>query len=81
MVVEIVRPDDPEHDTTVKRADYAEAGLPEYWIANPADETITVLTLLGDTYTEHGRFRRGQQAGSVLLNGFTLRVAEVFDAN
>jgi Uma2 family endonuclease len=80
MVVEIVSPDDPERDTTVKRADYAEAGIAEYWIVNPADETITVLTLVGDAYTEHGVFRRGQQADSVLLNGFTLHVTEVFDA-
>lgn len=80
MVAEIVSPDDPERDTTVKRADYAEARIPEYWIINPADETITVLTLAGEAYTEQGVFRRGQQAASVLLNGFALSVAQVFDA-
>src|SRR5207247_6762550 len=36
---EIVSPDDPERDLRVKRADYAEAGIPEHWIVNPADET------------------------------------------
>jgi Uma2 family endonuclease len=64
----------------VKRVDYAEACIPEYWIVNPIDETITVLTLGGDAYTEHGVFRRVEQANSVLLSGFVLRVAEVFDA-
>ena len=29
LVVEIVSPDDPERDTKVKRADYAEAGIPD----------------------------------------------------
>ena len=48
LVVEIVSPDDPERETKVKRADYAEAGIPEYWIVNPDDETITVLQLEGD---------------------------------
>jgi Uma2 family endonuclease len=80
LVVEVVSPDDPERDTHVKRADYAEARIPEYWIVNPIDETVTVLTLGGDVYTEHGIFRRGEQASSVLLSGFVLSVAEVFDA-
>src|SRR5262249_32385253 len=40
LVVEIVSPDNPERDTHDKREDYAEAGIPEYWIVNPEDETI-----------------------------------------
>jgi len=80
LVVEIVSPDDPERDLIVKRGEYAEAGIPEYWIVNPMDETMTVLTLAGDTYREHGVFRRGDQARSILLDGFEVSVAEVFDA-
>jgi Uma2 family endonuclease len=81
LVVEIVSPDDPERDIVVKRGDYAEAGIPEYWIVNPLDETITVLTLVGTAYSEHGVFRRGEMAHSVLLAGFAVSVAEVFDAD
>lgn len=81
LVVEIVSPDDPERDTKIKRADYAEAQIPEYWIVNPLDETIIVLTLDGDTYGEHGVFHRGQSAVSALLGGFAVRVDEVFDAS
>ena len=80
LVIEIVSPDDPERDTKIKRADYAEAGIPEYWIANPADETIVVLKLDGDAYTEHGTFHRGESAASALLAGFTVRVDQVFNA-
>ena len=80
LVMEIVSPDDPERDVHIKRRDYAEARIPEYWIVSPIDETITVLTLTGDAYTEHGVFRRGQPANSVCLNGFVVSVAEVFDA-
>ena len=81
MVVEIVSPDDPERDTKVKRADYAEAGIPEYWIVNPEDESITVLTLGDDGYREHGVFRRGSAASSVLLQGFAVDVDAVLDAS
>lgn len=80
VVVEVVSPDDPERDTKLKRGDYADAGIPEYWIVNSLNETITVLTLTGDRYTEHGVFQRGDHATSYLLEGFSVRVDEVFDA-
>lgn len=80
LVVEIVSPDDPERDTKIKRTEYAEAGIPEYWIVNPEDETVTVLWLDGDHYSEHGVFRRGETASSVLLPGFMLDVSAVFAA-
>jgi Uma2 family endonuclease len=80
LVVEIVSPDKPERDLIDKRNDYAEAQIPEYWIVDPRDETITVLRLEGDTYVEHGIFTRGSQATSVLLDGFTIQVDAVFDA-
>ncbi|MCS6939774.1 MAG: Uma2 family endonuclease [Roseiflexaceae bacterium] len=80
LVVEVVSPDRPERDTEEKVRDYAEAGIPEYWIVNPLDETVTVLTLAGEAYTLHGVFRRGQRALSKLLDGFGVAVNEIFDA-
>jgi len=32
-------------DLVQKRHDYAAAGIPRYWIVDPRDETITVLSL------------------------------------
>lgn len=78
LAVEIVSADDPERDTKVKRTDYAEAGIPEYWIVNPLDDTITVLVLEDDVYAQHGVFRRGDRADSRLLAGFSVEVNEVF---
>ncbi len=80
LVVEIVSPDDPERDTVTKRADYAAAGIPEYWIVNPLDATVSVLALDGASYREAGVYRRGEQAASVLLDGFLVGVDAVFDA-
>jgi len=80
LVVEIVSPDDPKRDTEEKPHDYAEAHIPEYWIVNPLDETITVLTLADDAYAEHGVFRRGEMVTSALLAGFAVLVDSVFDA-
>ncbi|MGQ9547465.1 MAG: Uma2 family endonuclease [Roseiflexus sp.] len=80
LVAEVVSEDAPERDTQIKRIDYAEAGIPEYWIVNPLDETVTVLTLSGGSYAEYGVFRRGDEARSKLLDGFTVRVDDIFDA-
>lgn len=79
LVVEIVSPDRPERDTQEKPLDYAEAGIPEYWIVNPLNATITVLTLEGRSYRPHGVFQRGERATSRLFEGFGVLVDQVFD--
>jgi Uma2 family endonuclease len=80
LVVEIVSPDKPTRDTEEKPVEYAQAGILEYWIVNPLDDTITVLALDGSTYQAHGVFHRGERAPSKLLDGFSVAVDEVFDA-
>ena len=76
LVIEVVSPSDPKRDTVVKRQEYARAGIREYWIADPMAEAITVLTLAGDAYEEHGVFAPGQRATSRLLQGFGVDVTE-----
>jgi Uma2 family endonuclease len=80
LVMEIVSPDKPARDTQEKPRDYAEANIPEYWIINPLDATITVLVLQGDVYTTAGVFQRGERAKSELLDGFSVSVDEVLAA-
>ncbi len=80
LVAEVISPDNPDRDLVEKRIDYAEAGIPEYWIADPRDETITVLTLQDGAYVEHGEYGRGVVARSLLLDGFAADVGAVFDA-
>ena len=78
-MAEVVSPDDPPRDLVVKRADYAEAALPEYWIIGPRVETVTVLKLAGANYVEHGVFARGDTATSALLDGLGVDVTALFD--
>lgn len=47
-------------------------------IVDPQQRTITVLALAGQQYREHGIFRAGQTASSVLLDGFDCEVSDVF---
>lgn len=78
LVMEVVSPDDPQRDRVTKRREYAQAGIPEYWIVDPADASITVLSLRGSEYALHGKFVSGETATSVLLDGFAVDAATVF---
>lgn len=73
---------DRKRDREEKRIEYAQAGIPEYWIVDPETETITVLTLPTEAneYAEHGVFKPGETATSVLLPDFTVDVTACFAA-
>jgi Uma2 family endonuclease len=82
LAVEVVSEEDKDRqrDLVTKRHEYAQAGIAEYWIVDPAAETILVLVLDGGTYRVHGEFRRGTTATSVLLSTFAAEVTAAFDA-
>jgi Uma2 family endonuclease len=80
LVLEVVSPDDPDRDWVQKHQDYATAGIPEYWIVDPQQECIAVFTLSEGAYTEHGLFKRGETATSILLPSLTVPVTEALDA-
>lgn len=44
LIVEVLSPSNAEKDTEIKRAAYARAGLPEYWIVRPAERDVLVLS-------------------------------------
>lgn len=80
LVVEVVSPGDVKKDLVTKRSEYAAAGIPEYWIADPRSRTLTVLSLdSGATeYREAGRYGAGDTARSVLLDGLMIDLTAVF---
>ena len=50
LVVEIVSPGSRLHDTVTKRAAYAEAGVPAYWIVDPGRGHLLALRLRDGDY-------------------------------
>lgn len=44
LIAEVLSPSHPELDTVIKRAAYARAGLPEYWILRPASRDVLVCS-------------------------------------
>jgi Uma2 family endonuclease len=82
LVMEVVSEDskDRKRDYQTKLADYAEAKIPEYWIIDFEERRVIVHQLHGGRYNVHGEFTRGQQAISVLLDGFAIDVTALFAA-
>lgn len=80
LVVEVVSPSGAKRDLVDKRRDYAEAGIPEYWIVDPRNETVTVLRLADGAYAEAGVFPRGTNAVSSLVSDLAVSVDDLFDA-
>ncbi len=82
LVVEIVsdHPAGRTRDLKEKRDDYAAAGISEYWIVDPRERRVIVLTLDGSQYVTAGEYAPGEQAASRLLEGFTIAVTDVFHA-
>ena len=81
LAVEVVSPDSESHkrDHVDKVHDYAKAGVPEYWIVDPQQITVTVMVLDdgADEYQRHGVFRRGETASGKLFPELAIDVTRL----
>jgi Uma2 family endonuclease len=82
LVMEVVSEyvESRERDYVERRVVYAAAGIPEYWIIDPQEQLVIVLTLVDKQYLVHGEFKPGTQATSVLLPEFSIDMTELFAA-
>ncbi|MFM6731931.1 MAG: Uma2 family endonuclease [Microcystis panniformis] len=81
LVIEVVSPGEiqRERDYIAKRSQYQDCGIPEYWIVDPQTQTILVLELRGDTYTEIGNFINDDLVKSSIFSQLNLKVSQVFN--
>ena len=77
LVVEILS-SDRSHDLVYKRRVYAEAGVREYWVVDPRNDTVMVLELRGGGYAEQGILGAGDALTTALLPGLVIPLADVF---
>lgn len=79
-VAEIVSPGFRRMDEVKKHAEYAEAGIAEYWLVDPERERVTVLALDegADRYRDAQVAGPGETARSLVLAGFAVEVDALF---
>jgi len=82
LAMEVVSddPKDRQRDYEQKLADYAEGGIAEYWIVDYQEKLVRVHQLVDGKYKVADEFTLEQQASSVLLEGFSVDVTELFAA-
>jgi Uma2 family endonuclease len=84
LVVEVVSnsvkdKESRDRDYKEKRSEYAERGIPEYWIIDPERAIVCILTLAGKQYQEVG-FSENQSIVSLAFPGLKLTAAQVLSA-
>lgn len=81
LVVEVVSPGElqRERDYIAKRIQYQDCGIREYWIVDPENQSILVLELRGNTYTEVGSFSGNDLVLSPGFKAINLKVSAVFE--
>jgi Uma2 family endonuclease len=80
LVVEIISPSSRRRDRVEKAELYARAGVPEYWIVDPAERSIEVLSLGEDGYEVFSSAAGRGAAASKVLRGFAVAVEELMGA-
>jgi Uma2 family endonuclease len=78
LAIEVLSPSTRRTDRREKRAEYAEAGVAEYWLIDPNARWVELYALEDGRYRRMGRYAAGQEVTSRLLAGFSLQVADLF---
>jgi Uma2 family endonuclease len=78
IVVEVLSMSNRGHDLVTKRHYYAVAGIPQYWIADPDERTLTVLALDKETYVQRAVLKPGDVWHTEDPFPLTIEPAEIF---
>ena len=70
--------DDRARDLVMKRAWYAEAGVPEYWIIDPLADRLLTLELDGAEYIARAALGRGDTLTTPAIPGLALPLERLF---
>lgn len=74
LIAEVLSPTNPEQDTVVKRAAYARAGVPEYWIVRPATRDVLLCWQPDATLGDYTQSRLVAADAELVSPTLTLRV-------
>jgi Uma2 family endonuclease len=77
MVVELVSPSSVRRDRYDKKALYARFGVKEYWIGDPANKALEILTLKSGNYELHCCAEEKGKLTSPLLPGLEFDLSEI----
>jgi Uma2 family endonuclease len=83
LIIEVLSPGTETKDRGVKMKDYALHSIPEYWIVDTAKQLVEQYHLseaLPNEYELYKKLYREDDIQSLVLQGFKIPVAAIFDA-
>jgi Uma2 family endonuclease len=78
LIVEVLSPSTEARDRGFKFKRYAQEGVREYWLVDPTNKTIEVYQLADGGFVLAGKYERGQEARSPILEGLSFKVDNVW---
>lgn len=82
LIVEIISKSTAKKDVEDKFILYQKAGVKEYWLVQPNDETVTVFHLENKKYQHKGIYTRGSKILPFIFDGkISVELDEVFQRN
>ncbi len=78
FIIEILSPATAKKDIQIKFALYEEAGVNEYWIVEPQNNTIEVFVLQNEKYQRIQTYVSDDLVPCNTLEGLTIDLAEIF---
>jgi len=78
LVIEILSPSTAYYDLKHKKEVYYQSGVQEYWIVDPADESIEIMVRDKEYYRTESLLRKTGVLQSPMFPGFSMKVEEVF---
>ena len=78
LVVEILSPGNNKRELKNKFEVYEEAGVKEYWVIHPNEQTLLIYSLVDGRYQASRFFVPEDEVTSACLPGFTLDLEDIF---
>ena len=78
LIIEILSPSTRRHDRLTKYNLYQRAGVREYWIVNPEDQTVQVYTLENGIFVPSEVYGAEEIAKVNVLDGCFIELSKVF---
>lgn len=79
LVIEILSPGNSQKEVRLKFEIYEEAGVKEYWLVHPVEQTLIAYTLHENAFAGGKMYAPGDMLNSTSIEGLSINISEIFE--
>ena len=79
LVIEILSPGNSQKEVRLKFEIYEEAGVKEYWLVHPVEQTLIVYSLHENAFAGGKMYAPGDMLNSTSIEGLSVNISEIFE--